>query len=264
MSDPGEVRLAEQVAYYRARAPEYDRWWRREGRYDQGEAFRAGWDADVAEVRAALDALGPTGDVVELAAGTGNWSVELARHADRLTLVDAAPETLEIAAAKLAALDLPAGRSGRPPEVEPVVADLFAWEPPRRFDVVFFSFWHSHVPLARLDGFWELVDRALAPDGRAFLLDNARPAAAGDPAPGVQSADGFRLTALGETHDPDEVESTRVLDDGRTFRIVKVFWAPDDLTAHLAERGWRADLHETANGAFLYGPVDRTGGHPSP
>ena len=28
--------LAEQRSYYRARAPEYDEWWQRQGRYDRG------------------------------------------------------------------------------------------------------------------------------------------------------------------------------------------------------------------------------------
>ena len=28
--------LAEQIEYYRARAPEYDEWWVREGRWDLG------------------------------------------------------------------------------------------------------------------------------------------------------------------------------------------------------------------------------------
>jgi hypothetical protein len=29
--------LREQADYYRARAPEYDQWWLREGRYDRGQ-----------------------------------------------------------------------------------------------------------------------------------------------------------------------------------------------------------------------------------
>jgi len=31
--------LAEQIAYYRARAPEYDDWWERRDRYYQGPEF---------------------------------------------------------------------------------------------------------------------------------------------------------------------------------------------------------------------------------
>jgi hypothetical protein len=30
-----------------------------------------------------------------------------------------------------------------------ICADLFAWSPERRYDVVFFGFWLSHVPLER-------------------------------------------------------------------------------------------------------------------
>jgi len=33
--------LAEQIAYYRDRAGEYDQWWFREGRYDRGPELNA-------------------------------------------------------------------------------------------------------------------------------------------------------------------------------------------------------------------------------
>ncbi len=33
---PDDELLGEQAAYYRARAPEYDDWWQRTGRYDRG------------------------------------------------------------------------------------------------------------------------------------------------------------------------------------------------------------------------------------
>ena len=42
--------LAEQVAYYRKRAGEYDEWWFRTGRYDHGAELNAAWKADVREV----------------------------------------------------------------------------------------------------------------------------------------------------------------------------------------------------------------------
>ena len=35
--------LDEQIAYYRARAAEYDQWWLRQGRYDQGPELAARW-----------------------------------------------------------------------------------------------------------------------------------------------------------------------------------------------------------------------------
>ena len=66
--------LAEQVAYYRKRAGEYDEWWFRTGRYDHGAELNAAWVADVAEVETALTSY--LGEVrprraLELACGTG-------------------------------------------------------------------------------------------------------------------------------------------------------------------------------------------------
>jgi ubiquinone/menaquinone biosynthesis C-methylase UbiE len=218
--------LDEQIAYYRARAPEYDDWWLRRGRYGlEGDLQRA-WGAEVAEVEAAVDAFGPSGAVLELAAGTGIWTGRLARHATTITAVDSSPETLALNRSRLD--DVPAA-------VEHVVADLFAWEPSRRYDVVFFSFWVSHVPPGRFDGFWALVDRALAPDGRVYLIDNAP---TGD---WVDSTDGV---------------SRRTLDDGRTFDIVKRYWTAPGLTARLAPLGWAADLRQTER-FFLHGSVAR-------
>ena len=42
------------------------------------------------------------------------------------------------------------------------VADLFTWEPEHSFDVLFFSFWLSHVPRSRSSRFWELVSSAFS------------------------------------------------------------------------------------------------------
>jgi hypothetical protein len=37
-----------------------------------------------------------------------------------------------------------------------VQADLFTWTPDRRYDVVFFGFWLSHVPFERFESFAEV------------------------------------------------------------------------------------------------------------
>jgi hypothetical protein len=36
-------------------------------------------------------------------------------------------------------------------------------------NLLFFSFWLSHVPPARFEEFWALVRGALKPEGRAFF-----------------------------------------------------------------------------------------------
>ena len=88
--------LAEQRRYYRERAPEYDDWWFRRGSYALDPETAARWFADVGELEAALDAFGPRGDVLELAAGTGLWTQRLLRFTDRVTAVDAVAQVLAL------------------------------------------------------------------------------------------------------------------------------------------------------------------------
>jgi demethylmenaquinone methyltransferase/2-methoxy-6-polyprenyl-1,4-benzoquinol methylase len=232
MDEPAvESLLSEQRRYYSARAPEYDDWWLRRERYELDPDARAGWFADVAQLEEELRRFGPGGDVLELAAGTGIWTRRLAEHADRLTAVDASREVLERNREKL--------EPGA--AVDHVVADLFDWEPPRAFDVCFFSFWLSHVPAARLAGFWDLVGRAVKPDGRVFVIDNAR---TGDPR--------HTVSRSGEV-------MRRRLSDGREFEIVKRFWAPAGLEGEAAAYGWALHAAETANGNFLFASGARAG-----
>lgn len=137
--------LEEQLEYYRARAPEYDEWWFRRGRYDRGPEANERWFADQAVLEAAVAAFEPRGNVLELACGTGLWTEKLLPFASRVTVVDGSPEMLALTRRKLGS-----------PKLRLVEADLFAWEPDDAFEVVFFSFWLSHVPPERFEAFWKL------------------------------------------------------------------------------------------------------------
>lgn len=140
--------LGEQLAYYRALAPDY---------LDQGLDLPGG-----TELAEALDAFQPTGSVLELACGPGVWTGKLLRYAADVTAVDGAPEMLALAAA----------RTGQD-RVRFIQADLFTWRPDRRYDVVFIGFWLSHVPDERFEFFWSLVADCLEPGGRVFFADDA-------------------------------------------------------------------------------------------
>ncbi len=65
---------AELLAYYEARAPEYDDWYLRRGRYSRGPIGDMAWQADLDAATMWLDGLPMSGEIVELAAGTGWWS----------------------------------------------------------------------------------------------------------------------------------------------------------------------------------------------
>jgi SAM-dependent methyltransferase len=220
--------LSEQLAYYRARAGEYDQWWLRDGRYDRD---RTQWQADAAAVAAALDQFAPRGRILELACGTGIWSERLLGYSSDLTLVDGAPEMLARNAARLGAQS-----------VRYIQADLFEWQPTERFDTVFFGFWLSHVPPALFAAFWRLVDACLAPRGRVFFVDSRR-----------------EETSTAIDHVLPESGSDvarRRLNDGREFQVYKIFYDPAELIERLWSLGWRLRVRETSR-YFIYGEGGR-------
>ena len=223
--------LEGQLAYYRARAGEYDEWFLRRGRHDRGPEWNRRWFLELDRVRQELVRFGPTGRVLELACGTGLWTVELARHAAGITAVDASPEVLAINRARL--------QDARPEvPVRYVRADLFDLIPDDAYDVVFFGFWLSHVPPERFAAFWELVRASLRPGGRAFFVDSLGPEAPAE------------KRRLGWT--PGDYTMLRRLNDGREFKIFKIFYDPVDLEARLAGMGWRFSVRKTDN-HLLYG-----------
>ena len=73
--------------------------------------------------------------MLEIACGTGLCTEALAGHAESLTAIDAAPETLAIARRRVPSA-----------KVRFEVADVFAGSTTERFDVVFFAGWLSHAP----------------------------------------------------------------------------------------------------------------------
>jgi hypothetical protein len=66
-------------------------------------------------------------------------------RAESVTAIDASPEMLAIASSRI----------GGDRRARFVQADLFLWRPDQLYDVVFFGFWLSHVPLERFrSGRW--------------------------------------------------------------------------------------------------------------
>ena len=229
LPEPDDL-IEEQIDYYRARAPEYDDWWLRTGRYAPDDDFGRRWDAGKADLDDALREFAPTGEVLEIAAGTGNLTASLA-----------AIEGVE----HITAIDSSRGSAGHRPHKGPrrhacelAQADVFSWRPTREFDVVAFGFWLSHVPPQRFERFWHLVREALRPSGRVFFIDNAVPIEQ------AAAADGRHVDTPWSQTWLDAGVSVRTLADGRPFRIVKRCWEPADLERQLAALGWSAVVRE--------------------
>jgi SAM-dependent methyltransferase len=202
--------LGEQKDYYRALAPEY---------LDGALDLPGGDDLVVA-----LDAFAPAGDVLELACGPGSWTPQLLRYATSVTAVDSSLEMLALARERVGGDD----------RVDFVCADLFVWRPERRYGVVFFGFWLSHVPRELFAAFWALVADCLTPDGRVFFVDDAH------------------RTPDELINGEDSAIIRRRLRDGTTYRAVKIPYTPTGLQQRLAGLGWNIGVHGTA-GPFYWG-----------
>ncbi len=203
-----EAILGEQQAYYRARADEYDEWWERRGRHDQGPEANDRWNQDISELRRIFDSLHLEGDVVELAPGTGYWTELLADRARSVTAIDGAPEMIACNRARL----------GRKAEVVTYVQqDIFEWYPQRRFDAMVFCFWISHVPRRRLAEFLATCRDALHVGAPVFFVDN------------LPEPTGFAVDQVPPDGDSELTE--RLLNDGREFTIIKNFYDPEELQA---------------------------------
>jgi hypothetical protein len=129
----------------------------------------------------------------------------------------------------------------RSERVEYICADLFDWRPTRRFDTIMFGFWMSHVPEARFDPFWAMVAGALEPGGSVFFVDSL-----------------FQPESTARDHAPIDTSGVvrRRLNDGREFRVVKIFHTPEALEARLSGLGWRGSVRASGE-FFVYGCVAR-------
>jgi SAM-dependent methyltransferase len=175
--------------------------------------------------RALVDEFAPTGDVLELACGNGAFTRELVRHARTVTAIDWSSHMLERNRWEVA-----------DSTVTYIRADLFDWQPGRRYDAVFFGFWLSHVPPARFDDFWARVRSSLRAGGRVAFVDEDDRGATND-----------------DIHLVENVPvAPRTLRDGRSFDIVKVYWDPADLENRLNSLGWQMTVRRVG-GTFLYG-----------
>jgi demethylmenaquinone methyltransferase/2-methoxy-6-polyprenyl-1,4-benzoquinol methylase len=228
--DPADELEAEMVAYYAARAPEYDEWYLRSDRYVHTEIADGAWKADLDRAARWLDGIPMAGEIVELAAGTGWWSPHLARKG-RLSVCDISPEMLELARSRLGGLRL---------AVRFELRD--AWtEPDRQVSGLFTGFWLSHVSRERLPDFLSLANRWLKPGGVFAFMDSRRDHASG---------------AVDHQPPADDVQLRR-LNDGRTFRVRKVYYSPSELEAALLSAGFVDAKVETSDRFFLLGHARR-------
>src|SRR5262245_5624077 len=214
----------EMAAYYAALSPQYDDWYLRRGRYERGPALDLPWHMELDQATTWLDRQPLSGELVELAAGTGWWSPLLAGKGE-LSLYDINPEPLDRARDRLLAHHLRAHIH---------VRDAWA-EPDRQVDGVFCGAWLRHVADDRFDAFLVLVQRWLRPGGRFAFIDARQ-----DPDPAAVQ------------HDPVARDGValRRLADGREFRVIQAERTVGELTDALRRAGF-GDVEVTTTPRFF-------------
>lgn len=200
---------ASMLHYYAARASEYDLVYQKPER-----------QADLAMLQAWLPTVFAGSRVLEVACGTGFWTQFIAPTASAIVALDAAPETLAIAQARV-----PAGK------VSFIVGDAYAL--PLNlgsFNAAFAGFWFSHVPKHRQREFLQGLSAAVEPGATLVLLDNRY--------------------VLGSNHPVSEQDQdgntfqTRQLQNGTVHRVLKNFPKEAELRMLTAGLGHRLEYRQ--------------------
>ena len=219
---------AEMATYYEARAPEYDDWYERRGRYADPQTDAA-WFAELAQLQAAATgfaaALPPRAQVLDIACGTGRWTAALAERRDLAVAgLDQAPAMLAEAQARLDRLGLRATL---------VQGDALRLPfPTGAFDAAVSGFLFDHLTPEQRGAFLAEVRRTVRRGGRLLLLESR----------------------LELRHSGDLEVQERALSDGRRFRVRKGLFTAETLREALAPLG-TAEARESA-GYFVWAAID--------
>jgi demethylmenaquinone methyltransferase/2-methoxy-6-polyprenyl-1,4-benzoquinol methylase len=189
--------------YYARRAAEYEKI------FDKPER-----QADLARMRIDIPRLFVNQRVLEIACGTGYWTPLIAEQAESVLATDYNEEPLAIAKSK----------NYRKANVTFVQADAYAlpdWG--QKFSACYAGFWWSHVPLRKMAGFLDNLEKVLQPGATVAFMDNRYVEGSSTPI--------SRKDADGNTY------QTRRLADGSSHEVLKNFPTPHELRARLGNGG---------------------------
>jgi SAM-dependent methyltransferase len=216
--------LEETKEYYRQRASQFADWHRRTGEYEGGPPLDQSYFDEAKVLFDALEGEHLTGNVLEIASGTGIWTEAVIKTASALTALDSSKEMLEKCRSRL----------GTNPKIRYVVADFFDWIPDREYDAVTFSFMISHVPASKLDEFVRKLSRCLRPGGRILFVD--------------QQTQAIKSEKLDQ---PGGEVAWRTLENGKRFKVIKHFYTQDEIRESFRAHGISLKITNTPTRFFI-------------
>ena len=188
--------------YYVQRAAYYERVY-----------FKPERQVDLRAMEAWLPTVFAGRQVLEIACGTGWWTLHGARDALHWLATDLNPETVALARAK-----------PMPAAVRFATVDAYTMAElgNAQFDAAFAGCWWSHVPRARLPGWLATLHARLLPGARVVMLDNAY----------VQTSS----TPISRRDEAGNTYQNRPLDDGSVQEVLKNFPTREEAVAMLGPR----------------------------
>jgi demethylmenaquinone methyltransferase/2-methoxy-6-polyprenyl-1,4-benzoquinol methylase len=197
---------ASMVSYYADRALEYERIYHKPER-----------QPDLRQLHSFVAGEFSGADVLEVACGTGYWTVILVRSAASVLATDINEEVLDVARSK--PMDSQRVTFRREDAYAlPVLA--------QRFTGGFSGFWWSHIPKASIQSFLQGFHRVLSPGARVVFIDNAY----------VEGSS----TPISRVDEPGNTYQVRRLEDGSTHEVRKNFPTEPELRA--AVEGFASDV----------------------
>ena len=195
------------LAYYAARAREYEKVYERPERY-----------SELAILHRVIPEYFVGCRVLEPACGTGYWTRRIARRATHVTGVDLVPEVLAIATASLDA-DAAA-------RVDLTVGDAFALDQiDGDFDAAFAGFWMSHVERGERFRFLRGLHHRILQRSRVMLVDN-------------RYVEGSNWPII-RTDDEGNTYQCRRLENGKEYEVLKNFLSQAEIRESVEEAGGR-------------------------
>ena len=212
------------IQYYARRAAEYDHVY-----------ALPHWQPGLARLRELVPRVFAGRRVLEVACGTGYWTVQVAAVAARVSASDINEETLDVARARLAHLG----------NVELRHADAYAPPAgPETSDAGLAALWLSHVDRGRMAEFLAAFHARLEP-GAAVLMFDERDHPTRTARPGHTDAAGNRY-------------EWRRLQNGETYEIIKNLFDERELIALLAPHARAVEVEDL--GRFWVATYQTRGG----
>lgn len=187
------------VAYYSARAREYERVYAKPER-----------QIDLQVLRDVIPTCFSDLSVLEVACGTGYWTQYICDFARAICAIDLSADTLEMAR----------GKHLNPDRVRFLIADAMALPNDLGlFESAFCGFWWSHISRPAISDFLGSLHLHLLPGAKVVLLDNLYVAGSSTPI--------SRQSDAGDTY------QMRRVSDGSSYEVLKNFPTEQELRAQL-------------------------------